>query len=93
MKISRMNLFEGDSKLVAFFDIQTEEGIVAKGFRLINGPNGLFVGAPSEKGKDDKYYDNVILPKELKESLQTMAIDEYNKLKGGSPAQSDNAPF
>lgn len=93
MKVSRMNLFEGDSKLVAFFDIQTDEGIIVKGFKLVNGANGLFAGAPSEKGKDDKYYDSVIVPKELKESLQTMAIDEYNKLKGGAPAQSEDSPF
>ncbi|MBM4176977.1 MAG: hypothetical protein FJ213_12530 [Ignavibacteria bacterium] len=93
MKISRMNLFAGDSKLVAFFDIQTEEGIIIKGFKLVNGANGLFVGAPSEKGKDDKYYDSVIIPKELKESLQTMAIEEYNKAKEGGAAQSEDSPF
>lgn len=81
MKISRMYPFEGDTKTVAYFDLQTEEGIIVKGFRLVNGPNGLFVGIPSEKGKDDKYYDSVVLPKEVKDPLQTMAIEEYNKLK------------
>ncbi|MCX8009926.1 MAG: septation protein SpoVG family protein [Ignavibacteria bacterium] len=93
MKISRMNLFEGDSKLAAFFDLQTEEGIIIKGFRLVNGTNGLFVSAPSEKGKDDKYYDNVIIPKELKDSLQSMAVSEYNKLKGSGSAKSEDSPF
>ncbi len=93
MKISRMHPFQGDTKTVAYFDIQTDEGIIVKGFRLVSGSNGLFASAPSEKGKDDKYYDSVIIPKELKESLQTMAIEEYNKAKEGGAAQSEESPF
>ena len=82
MKISRMNPLKGESKTAAFFDIQTEEEIIVKGFRLVNGTNGLFLASPDEKGKDGKFYDKVIVPKELKEKLEKMAIDEYNKLKG-----------
>jgi stage V sporulation protein G len=79
MKIARMNSFQGNSKTVAFFDIQTEEGIIVKGFRIVNGANGLFVSAPNEKGKDDKYYDSVIIPKEMKDTLDKLALEEYNK--------------
>ena len=82
MKISRMNPLKGESKTAAFFDIQTEEEIIIKGFRLVNGSNGMFLASPDEKGKDGKFYDKVIVPKELKEKLEKMAIDEYNKLKG-----------
>ncbi len=82
MKISRMNPLKGESKTAAFFDIQTEEEILIKGFRIVNGPSGLFISAPDEKGKDGKFYDRVILPKELKEKLEKMALDEYARLKG-----------
>ncbi|MDP3582793.1 MAG: septation protein SpoVG family protein [Ignavibacteria bacterium] len=80
MKIVRINPLHNSngSKTVAFLDIQTEEGIVIKGFRLVNGSNGLFLSAPNEKGKDGKYYDSVVIPKEMKEELQKNAIDEYN---------------
>ena len=80
MKIARINPLHNSngSKTVAFLDIQTEEGIVIKGFRLVNGSNGLFLSAPNEKGKDGKYYDSVVIPKEMKEELQKNAIDEYN---------------
>lgn len=81
MKISRMNPLKGDSKTVAFFDFQTGDEITIRGFKLINGANGLFISPPQQKGSDNKYYDNVILPKELKEELQTLAVAEYNKLK------------
>ena len=82
MKISRMNPLKGESKTAAFFDVQTEEEIIIKGFRIVNGSNGLVMAAPDEKGKDGKFYDKVILPKELKEKLEKMALEEYTRLKG-----------
>lgn len=83
MKITRMNLIEGKEggKIAAFFDIQTPEEIVIKGFRLVSGANGLFISPPNDKGKDGKYYDSVVLPKEMKTTLEKLALEEYNKLK------------
>jgi stage V sporulation protein G len=80
MKIIRMNPLKSDGggKTVAFFDIQTNDGITIKGFRLVNGSNGLFMSAPDQKGKDGKYYENVILPKEMKSELEKIALEEYN---------------
>ena len=96
MKISRINPFDGSSKTAAFFDVETEEGINIKGFTLVEGTNGLFVGVPSAKGKDDKYYDRVYIPKELKEQLTDMAISMYNETKGeaaSASAADDSTPF
>jgi len=83
MKIIRMNPLksEGSGKTAAFFDIQTNDGITIKGFRLVNGSSGLFLSAPDQKGKDGKYYETVILPKEMKSELEKMALDEYSKIK------------
>jgi len=82
MKIIRMNPMKSDAsgKTAAFFDIQTDDGITIKGFRLVNGSNGLFLSTPDQKGKDGKYYETVSLPKEMKIQLEKMAIDEYNKI-------------
>ena len=81
MKIIRMNPLksDGSGKTAAFFDIQTNDGIIIKGFRLINGSNGLFLSSPDQKGKDGKYYETVTLPKEMKGELEKMAIEEFNK--------------
>ena len=82
MKIIRMNPMKSDStgKTAAFFDIQTDDGITLKGFRLVNGSNGLFLSTPDQKGKDGKYYETVILPKEMKSELEKVAIEEFNKI-------------
>ena len=84
MKITRMNTVENKTggKTAAFFDIQTKDEIIIKGFRLVNGANGLFVSSPNEKGKDGKYYESVILPKEMKTALENLAVEEYNKMHG-----------
>ena len=84
MKVVRMNHLKSNSggKTAAFFDIQTDDGIIIKGFRIVNGSNGLFISAPDEKGKDGKYYETVTLPKEMKNHLENLALEEYNKTKG-----------
>jgi len=76
-----MNPLKSDSKTAAFFDIETNDRVIIKGFRLVNGTNGLFLSAPNEKGKDGKYYETVILPKEMKEDLEKKAIEEFNSSK------------
>jgi len=80
MKITRMNKIEvGNSKTLAYFDIETDDGIFIKGFRIISGTKGLFISSPDEKGKDGKYHETVTLPREMKNELEKMALDEYNK--------------
>ena len=66
-------------KIKAFFDIETEEGFVMKGFKLVHGINGLFVGFPSQKGNDEEYYDTVYAEKTLREELTQIAIDYYGQ--------------
>ena len=80
MKIARMNKLDNNNgKMLAFFDIETDDEIIIKGFKLINGTNGFFISSPDDKGKDGKYYESVTLPKDMKNTLQSMAIEEYNK--------------
>jgi DNA-binding cell septation regulator SpoVG len=83
MKILNMKPYSGGNNLKAFFDIETSEGIVVKGFKIADSKNGLFVGVPSDQDKNDqsKYWDKVILSKEMKEKLTAMALNEYSQQK------------
>jgi len=90
MKIARMN--KGSwGKLRAFFDVETQEGFVMKGFKLVEGINGLFVGMPSQKGSDEEYHDTIwIESKEMREELNTLAISKYQEDGAmSSPNQSE----
>lgn len=78
MKIVRMNKLNG-GKTLAFFDIETDDGIIIKGFRIVDGSKGKFIASPDEKGKDGKFYETVIIPKEMKDELEKIALSEYEK--------------
>ena len=87
MKIERMN--KGSwGKVRAFFDVMTEEGFTIKGFKIIEGINGLFVSMPSQKGKEDEYFDTVYVAQELREELNQLALQTY-----GMNDSSDNFNF
>ena len=47
MKVNNLRKYDGQTKLKAFFDIETDEGMVVKGFKLFEGPDGLFMRNPS----------------------------------------------
>jgi stage V sporulation protein G len=80
MKIKRMNPYDGESKTNAFFDLETEEGIIIKGFTLVESSKGLFVSFPSERGKDGKYYDKVTMPNDVRNQLNDIALSYFNEL-------------
>ena len=90
MKIERMN--KGSwGKVRAFFDLSTKEGFTIKGFKLIEGINGLFVSNPSQKGNDNEYYDTIwIDSKELREQLNQLAINTYNEGASSGMNQESN---
>ena len=76
MKIERMN--KGSwGKVRAFFDLTTTEGFTIKGFKIIEGINGLFVSMPSQKSSDGEYYDSIYASKELRDELNQLALDAY----------------
>ncbi len=100
MTISRLFIYDGAAgNTKAFVDLETNEGIIIKGFKLIMGPTGLFLGAPSEKGKDGKWRETVVIPKNLRDELNRMAVGEYDRLRtsGGNtrePVDDDkDLPF
>ena len=81
MKITRMH--KGSyGKIRAFFDVETDEGITVKGFKLIEGSDGAWVANPSSKGSDGEYYDLVFVKKELRNTLRDMAVNYYKGESG-----------
>ena len=84
-----INMKKGSwGKVRAFFDLKTTEGIVIKGFKIVEG-DGMFVGFPSAKGKDGEYYPTVSADKQLKSEVNQLAITVYNKIH----TENDEVPF
>jgi DNA-binding cell septation regulator SpoVG len=77
-KIYRFNRYNGSNKLVAFVDLMIDDKLVIKGWRLINGVNGLFLANPSDQGKDGKNWDTVFFQVPLdKKEVEDMVIAYY----------------
>ncbi len=77
LEVVRLRRFDGDSKLKAFVDIAIGDFII-KGFRIVQGEKGLFLGLPQEKGKDGKWYD-AFYPKtkEARQNLTDAVLAAY----------------
>ena len=77
------------SKIRAFFDLETDEGFNIKGFKLIEGIEGMFVGFPSQKNKDGEYQDTIFADKTLKQQVNKLALDFYSNDK----SNDSDVPF
>lgn len=76
MKIVRMK--KGSwGKINAFFDIQTTEGFVIKGFKIIDGAESKFVGFPSQQDAEGKYFDTIHADKNVKDQVSSLAFKAY----------------
>ncbi len=67
-------------KVKALVDVRTSEGFVIRGFRVVEGENGLFVGMPSERTRTGKYVDMVKIDNpHLKEMLEELILEKFRK--------------
>ncbi|MFH1635833.1 MAG: septation protein SpoVG family protein, partial [Chloroflexota bacterium] len=48
-----------------------------KGFKIVDGNHGPFVGMPSQKSSDGEYYDTVFAEAEAKGELTRVAMEAY----------------
>lgn len=72
---------KSNGNLLATASIEIE-GIVIKGFKLVEGRDNVFVSWPSQKGKDGKYYDQVFaLNKDIRREVEDIILDEYEIVK------------
>ena len=60
-----------------------------KGNAFDQGVNGLFVGMPSQKGKDEEFFDTVFMERDVRDKLNDLAMDEYNN-PSSSPESTDS---
>lgn len=68
---------EGNMKATA--SITLDDWLVVKGFKVLNGKNGLFISFPNKKDLKGEYKDEVFsLNKEKRDMLQSLIMAEYN---------------
>ncbi len=84
MEYTIENMRKGNwGKLVAFFDVKftgytTHFDMTVKGFKLVDGINGIFVGMPSQK-HDEEYHDTVYADEDTKNKIRDLAKKVYEE--------------
>ena len=72
-----------DGKIVAFADVVVTEGITVRGFRVVNGDNGLFAAVPSKSYSVDgetRFANQVVFTSlELRERFLSELLDGYHR--------------
>ncbi len=77
-KVTRIHKLDGDGATKAMCDVAISDEFVVKGFRIIEGKNGLFVGVPREPGKDGKWYNSAFpITSQTREALNEAVISTY----------------
>lgn len=79
MEVVRLNKLDGESRTKAFCDISLGDAFIVKGFRVVEGKEGLFVSMPREPGKDGKWYTRFVpLKNEVRDELSRIVLEAYN---------------
>ena len=71
--------------LKGYFRLITSEGFELKGMKLLQGESGMFVGSPSQKGKDGNYYDQIWIPEDRKQELLDKVLEVASPEEAETP--------
>jgi len=80
VQVARLFKFEKDgSKLKAFVDLSIGNSFIIKGFKVVQGEDGLFISMPSQAGKDGKWYDTAFpVTREKRDEVTQVILSAYN---------------
>ena len=82
-EIAGLRKLEGEGKTKAFCDLSICGALLVRGFTVVEGKNGPFVGMPKRQGKDGKWYETVTpLSDEAKGHLSAVVLEAYRDSNG-----------
>lgn len=68
------------SKVKAFVDLSIGDSLIVKGFKVVEGEEGLFVSMPATPGKDGKWYDAAFpTTKEKRQEIAEIILSAYRQ--------------
>ena len=84
LSVESVYTFDGDGPLKAFADININDAVLVKGFRVVDGKRGLFVGMPRQGSKSGKWFDSVKpLTKSMHAQLTRTVLEAYTAETSG----------
>ncbi|MBF0493667.1 MAG: septation protein SpoVG family protein [Candidatus Omnitrophica bacterium] len=78
--IERLHKLDGSGAVKAFCDVKIADTFIVKGFKIVDGKEGMFVGLPSDLGKDGKWYETFYTTtQDQRKELQQTILEEYKR--------------
>ncbi len=80
IEVVRLHRSENGGPVKAFCDVQFADDYIIKGFRVVQGKEGYFVGMPSEIGKNGRWYNTFMtLSDDVKNRREGVVIAAYEE--------------
>ena len=79
IKVARIYRLQREGAIIAFVDLSVNGLILIKGFRIVKGPQGLFVTMPQEKAKRTQRWYNTVrcLSKNTLRTIEGCILEAY----------------
>jgi stage V sporulation protein G len=78
VKVHDMRKLDGESAIKAFCDLSFADLFVVRGFKVVENEKGMFVGMPSQQGRDEKWYPTFTpATPEVKQLITSIVMDAY----------------
>ncbi len=80
LKVDKITRLETESKVKAFCDLLFGDLFLVKGFRIVEGEKGFFVGMPQQRSMQGKWF-NVFKPatNEIKAYIEEVILEAYKE--------------
>ena len=80
IEVVRLYRFENGGRVKAFCDLQIDDDYIIKGFKVVEGNEGMFVGMPSEAGKNGRWFSTFLpLTDDVKNRIREAVITAYEE--------------
>ena len=73
----------GDGNLKALADLKINGNLLIRGFSVMQGRRGVFVGMPRKTGRDGKWFDILTPSDELKIRFEEKVLEAYDRETDG----------
>ena len=79
-EVAGFHKLNGEGKTKAFCDVSVSGTLLIRGFRVVDGKNGLFVSMPRRQGRDGQWYETVTpLSDEVRGRLSGLVLGAYQE--------------
>ena len=78
IKVIKIHRLTEEGRIKAFVDLGINNVLMIKGLKIVQGKKGLFISMPTEKGKNERWYERVrCLNQDIRSVIAQKVLDAY----------------